>query len=413
MSHEMTPATSAAEEARLTAAMARADDLLVGSLRAAEKRRHRNRILWFLGGLAMTTAMCFVLYSLTKAPAADGPGATSAPVVLAAAPAEKPATKKDPQQAAALTQAGWTLWQHQQLAPAIEKFQAALQLDPDHANALNGLGWAHLNGGEYAPARAAFEKLLAIDPKHAAALNGMGQMALAERDYEAAEKLLVKAAPNAPAAWYGLARVYLLTGKYDQATKWLRKIANTGDKDPALSAMLDAAKAKELPDSLRRQIEPPMVSGVAAQVADGWMLANQGRAKEAKAVFEKALAESPLDAAALNGMGWLLLNGNDPQAALPYFERALKADASAAGAMNGLGKARYLTDDVAGAIAIWQEMAERIPGVHAGTYNLADAYLETEQYDKAAPLLEQLAAAAPNDAALKDKLAKAKQQAGK
>lgn len=409
MSHEFSTSTSdrGDEDARLDAAMARGDDLLIGSLQALERRRRRTQLLWITGGLAMVTAICLLIASISNQPTGEKQTA-AAPVVLAAAPAEKPSAQRNPERAVTLTQEGWQLWQQQQLVPAVEKFTAALELDPDNTNALNGLGWARLNGGEPGPAREAFERLLKLEPKHAAALNGLGQIALAERDYAAAEKHLLKAAPTAPAAWYGLSRVYLLTGKYDQATKWLRKIAASGEKDPNVAAMLAAAKAKELPAGLRQQIEPPEISEAAKRVAEGWRLMNQGRAADAKASFEDALAAAPEDAAALNGLGWLLLNGNDPSGAAAYFERGLKSDAQAAGAMNGLGRARYLSGDVEGAIAVWEAMVEKIPGIHAGTANLADAYLETERFDQAAPLLEQLAAAEPNNAQFKEKLARAK-----
>lgn len=407
MSASSNHTTTGEEDARLNAAMARGDELLRGALQADERRRRRTKLLWTLGGIAMLTALCLIVAAALNYPVDEAQRSATKPSKLAAAPTKDTATQKDPEKAASLTQAGWSLWQQQQLAAAIEKFDAALKLDPDNTNALNGLGWARLNGGEYAAAREAFDRLLKREPKHAAALNGLGQMALAERDYVAAEKHLLKAAPSAPAAWYGLARVYLLTGKYNEAAKWLRKIENSGEKDPTVAEMLDAARAKELPDALRIKIEPPPVTGVAKLVAEGWRLKNQGRTADAQAVFARALAESPEDPAALNGMGWLLISANDPQAARSFFERALKVEPLASGAMNGLGQSLHMSGEVDGAIAVWEQMVEKIPGVHAGTVSLANAYLEKEEFDKAAPLLEQLVAAEPNSVQFKQKLARA------
>ena len=52
-------------------------------------------------------------------------------------------------------------------------------------------------------------------------------------------------------------RLYLLLGKYDDAAKWAKKAVAAGGGDATAGEMLKAAKAKSLPDDLRRQIEPP------------------------------------------------------------------------------------------------------------------------------------------------------------
>ena len=76
--------------------------------------------------------------------------------------------------------------------------------------------------------------------------------------------------------------------------------------------------------------------------------------------------------------------------------------------MNGLARCLNAQGDTDGAIKIWQEMVAKIPGVHAGTSGLADAYLEKEEFQKAVRLLEQLAKAEPTNEEIKQKLARAK-----
>ena len=115
------------------------------------------------------------------------------------------------------------MWQQRKLGEAEKKFETAVELDPNNANSWNGLGWARFNNGDSKEAIAAFEKCVTLEPSHAAGLNGLGQADLSERDYAKAEKFLLKAAPNAPAAWYGLSRLYLLTGKFDKAKTWTGK----------------------------------------------------------------------------------------------------------------------------------------------------------------------------------------------
>jgi len=73
----------------------------------------------------------------------------------------------------------------------------------------------------------------------------------------AAVLYLLRAAPQAPAAWFGLARLYLLEGKFEQSEIWAQKIMDSGQADDIAKKMLEAAKAKQLSEELRRLIEPP------------------------------------------------------------------------------------------------------------------------------------------------------------
>ena len=384
-------ATSPAEQARLDEAMRRADQLLVSSLQTEERRRGRRRNKFIWGGIAMIATVSVLIAAVTFTAVSDR------------------------EQAVPLAEEGWKLWQAQQYDQAATKFEEAVKLDPKNANAWNGLGWSRFNSGLREEAIKAFQRVIKLEPKHPAALNGLGQAALMQRDYKVAEKYLLKAAPNAPAAWYGLARVYLLTGEFDKAKKWIDKIANSGDKDPAIEEMRKAAEAKQLPDALREQIEPPAAEAYAEGQSPGraWQLMNQGRRDEAIEIYESILAKRPTDAVALNGLGWCYLFAGDDQKAKPYFERALAADPKASGSMNGLARCLNAQGDTAGAIKIWEQMVKEIPGPHAGTSGLADAYLEQGEFGKAVPLLEELLKASPADEQLKNKLAHAKEQAAK
>lgn len=158
----------------------------------------------------------------------------------------------------ALSQQGWQLLQSGKPADAVAKFKEAVQLAPKDAEALNGLGWATFNSGQAAEAEKAFQAVVTISPEHPAALNGLGQIHLARREYAKAEPVLLKAAAQkASAAWYGLARMYLLQGKFADAEKWAQMIEDSGQGDEIAKKMLEAAKAKKLSDGLRATIEPP------------------------------------------------------------------------------------------------------------------------------------------------------------
>jgi tetratricopeptide (TPR) repeat protein/predicted Ser/Thr protein kinase len=155
-----------------------------------------------------------------------------------------------------LTREGWQLWQARRLDEAAAKFNQAVKLDPKKIDAWNGLGWACFNSGKWPEAEKAFQSTLALDGNHPAALNGLGQLYLGQKQNDLAETYLLKAAPKAPAAWYGLARLYLLQGKFDRAEEWASKVVDSGQGDDTARQMLQAARAKHLPEGLRVVIEP-------------------------------------------------------------------------------------------------------------------------------------------------------------
>jgi serine/threonine protein kinase/tetratricopeptide (TPR) repeat protein len=154
------------------------------------------------------------------------------------------------------TKEGWQLWQAQKMDQAAAKFQQAVQLAPDNADAWNGLGWATFNSGKSQEAEQAFQKAISLDTNQPGALNGLGQIYLSRKLYNQAETYLLKAAPQSSAAWYGLARLYLLEDKFAEAEKWAQKVVDSGQADEVAKQMLSAAQANQLSDGLRRMIEP-------------------------------------------------------------------------------------------------------------------------------------------------------------
>lgn len=202
--------SSSADQLLLDDALNHADPILVESLQVDDDLRRRQKrilVVTTLGGLIMITTICFLL--LWPAAIQD-PGDTAKK-----APAQQNTEcTVDAAESASLAGEGWVLWQKQQLDAAVEKFEQAIKLNPDNANAWNGLGWASFNGGDRPAAQAAFQRVIELEPNYPAALNGLGQIAFFSRKYDEAEKYLLKAAPQATAAWYALAKLYLLQGDY-------------------------------------------------------------------------------------------------------------------------------------------------------------------------------------------------------
>ena len=238
----------------------------------------------------------------------------AAPPPTDATSAEQPAAQTPLDETAAIERAeglaaeGWKLWQERQLDAAVAKFEEAVQLDPHSANAWNGLGWALFNNGNAEKAAEAFEKCVALEPEHPAGLNGLGQIYLMWAEYDKAEKFLTKASKaNASAAWYGLARLYLFTGKYDEAQAWIKKSLREQPGEPTLKKMLAAAKKGELPDDLKRELEPAgkqRAGGAESLSGKGWQQFFAGKPRSAEQNFRRALAKDPEHLAAINGLGF-------------------------------------------------------------------------------------------------------------
>jgi predicted Ser/Thr protein kinase len=170
----------------------------------------------------------------------------------------KPAPKAAAKNPAATAEEAWRLWQSGRPAEALPIFRGLTQRTPEDAQVWNGLGWSAFNSGHAEEAMPAFQKAVALEPAHVGALNGIGQIHLSRRDYAQAEApLLAAAQQGGSAAWHGLARMYLLQGKFPEAEKYAQMLEDSGQADAVAKKMLEAAKAGQLSDGLRATIEPP------------------------------------------------------------------------------------------------------------------------------------------------------------
>jgi predicted Zn-dependent protease len=81
--------------------------------------------------------------------------------------------------------------------------------------------------------------------------------------------------------------------------------------------------------------------------------------------------------------------------------------------MNGVALVDRQEGRLDDAIAMWEKMVQKYPGVNAGTYGLADAYMAKGQYEKAVTLYQQIVDANPSDHETQAKLEEAKRRAAK
>jgi RNA polymerase sigma factor (sigma-70 family) len=210
------------------------------------------------GAAASTSTLALIqgalkLMAWTKVKTAIVVGAAA---ILAAGTAtvtiEQISKDRDPSQ---LAQRGWQLLQAGRQPEAIAKFNRAIRHDPQNVVAWNGLGWADFYSGKWPEAEQDFQKVLSLDPNQPAALNGLGQLYLSQQNYADAETCFLKAT-NAPGAWFGLARLYLIQGRFDKAGEWAQKVVDSGQGGPIALQVLQAAKDKQVNARLRTMIEP-------------------------------------------------------------------------------------------------------------------------------------------------------------
>lgn len=390
------------EQRTLDTALLESDQLLARSLQDDQARRQRRRF-WLLtivlGGVVVSVFILLIAFgvlSLSSGEAVD-------------AKESRPSIKQT-EKAEHLAVQGWQLWQKRQYVDAVEKFSAAIKIDPDATNAWNGLGWSNFNNGNTEQAIVAFEKCVALEPKHPAALNGLGQIYLSWKEYDRAEKYLLLAAPQAPAAHYALARLYLLQEDFKKALPWAEKTAAINSKDEGAQKMLAAAKAGKLDGELRKLIEPlDKPTNNSADAAKGWQMFTSGKMRTAERLFRRALKADKENLSALNGLAFCLLNQGNHEAAKPLFEQYLAIEKDAAGPMNGLARCLKAEGKVDEAIKQWEQMAEKYPGPTAATAGLAQSYLERNEYAKSVEQYKVLVKSAPQNEAFKRGLEAAQQ----
>lgn len=103
----------------------------------------------------------------------------------------------------------------------------------------------------------------------------------------------------------------------------------------------------------------------------GVVLAEAGRAAEARQAFERALGMDPHNASALQHLGMLCLREKDAAAAKGWFEKALAVEPGRASALTGLGLAQAALGDEKGALDSWTRAVALDPGQHQALFNRA------------------------------------------
>lgn len=308
--------------------------------------------------------------------------------------------RSNAEKAVVLVEEGWELAAQDRDDEALALFSLATRLAPDLSDAWEGIGICQTSRYQSEPAERAFRRALALDPRNVSAIDGLGNLYLRRGDHRRAEETWARGGRDRQ-----LARLYLLQGRFPRAEARLAPLlaGPRPPEDDILYRMARAARSRRLDPGLRSLLEPEP-AGRSPWADLGWRLAMEKRYAEAAHAFGKALAEVPSDVNALGGMGWALLDMGRSAEARGYFERALWLDHDHVLSLNGLGHCLKTEGRVGEAIAVWQGMSDRYPGVNAGTPGLAWAYYEIKDYGQAAVQLSRLLRRYPNDSRLAEAL---------
>ena len=182
-------------------------------------------------------------------------------------------------------------------------FHRALDSDSQNLTALNGLGLAYLNMHDYADAEAQFKTCVRIDPAAYPCVDDLGATYLEAKQYDLAQKTLVRAQELAPER----AETYVNFGYLaDARGDWQRAAAYYAQAigiDPYVrESYIDLALAYE-DHKLYPLAQAALLKGLAAVTDDGRLHVLLGNAYEAQGEKAKAIEQYRL-----------ALAGTDPDA---------------------------------------------------------------------------------------------------
>jgi TolB-like protein/Tfp pilus assembly protein PilF/DNA-binding winged helix-turn-helix (wHTH) protein len=271
-----------------------------------------------------------------------------------------------------------------------------------------------------------FRDALAIDPRFAPAYAGLCERftigyeasrdaALATKAETACKKAL-EIDSSQRQVEMGLAHLYLVTGRAEQAAVLLYSVIKKDPTDPdAYIALADAYegqhKTAEAEIAYNRAVEAEP-SYAAAHTALGVFLSQHGRTAAAVPHLKRVTELVPGSAAAFNNLGGALIMIGDFQSAANAFNGSLKITPSRS-AYSNLGTVYYCLGQFPDAARMFRQATELAPEDHRVWGNLADALYQIpqsradaqEQYRHAISLGENRVSVNASDAATWSQLA--------
>jgi len=207
---------------------------------------------------------------------------------------------------------------------ALEALRALGAAEPDFAPAWQRLGEALLEAGDLDGAEAAFQRVAELVPRAAEGPVGLGAVALRRKDAARAAEILAGALRLDP----GYKRAHYLRGlALRDLSRDDPSLRQEASRELTLGAGGGGAAVRYLPDALSPALEGYAVN-LTARLARAAGLLAAGRAPEAAAELERAVAAHPASVTAANNLAAAYLRLNRLDEARQILGRALTLDDS-------------------------------------------------------------------------------------
>ena len=280
---------------------------------------------------------------------------------------------------------------------------------------------AHLQG-RFIEAWLEYEKALLSDPENVYALANAGQLLLQHGDAEGSLPFFHRAAELAPdyaLAHNSLGNAYFVLGQPDEA---LAEYGMTAELDPDYAmphrnlalTLHQLGRVDEAIEEARTyfRLAPAGTKDADAHFNLGLMLEEGGSTDEAIEEYERALADDPRHAKALNNLGLVHFSRGEIDEAAEFYRRALEADEGLALARYNLGLAFAARGEHQCAVEEFERVLTLAPDNVPAASNLGVLYTTLGRNDDAIEIFARLVAAEPTQPTLRFNLAMAYQGKG-
>jgi len=265
------------------------------------------------------------------------------------------------------------------------------RVSPDTAARLRALGYVAAAPGSSPPTGPNPAVHIAAWAEFETALAGPGQ-----GDDGAVARLqkLADAFPDAPVFQSTYARALSEQGSPRAALRVYRRAVTKWPDDSALFHELAVAarRAGDAAEALRGEqaalaLEPSLPS---AHNGIGLLMTDAGRHAEAASAFERATQFDPTNAEYWVNLGNARRSAGHVTGAADAYRRASEIEPSSADAANGLGVLLVQQRRAAEAIPLFERALAAAPDFHEARLNLAIAYQESGQHERATALYREL-----------------------
>ena len=298
---------------------------------------------------------------------------------------------------------------------AIGEFEAALSLDPQMAEAWSNIGITRAELGDTQGAVSDLRRAQGIDPLTPGAAYRLGVVLEARGDPRGAEEAFaraVSACPRDEKAHLALARLYLASGRREDARREAR----------IAFGLMPTLKADNLElDNVLGAPPPPAAAPPAAadrlekSLARGRAALDRGDHAAAGREYAAALAENPRSVAACLGMAYLCEFAGDErygkgfpaERSIGYYRKALGEQPGMSTAWFSLGVVCEKSGRYPEAAEAFEKASECAPGMRFAWYNCGVCLMKMGEQGKAEEKFREAVRIDPDFAAARCRLAEA------